>query len=368
MFLVIDIISAATFGILAISAIASTYLFYNSKNKEREKETFDYIDDKFNDFLQICLDKPYLDIFDTADEKKSELNETQKKEEKIAFAYLMSIFERVYIFYVENRRSCDYDQFVNWTKTIKEYFRRENFRNAWKENGYGWDSGYIKFMDSLYLKIEDEIRLEEINSNTEIKEWYEEYKNHFVEDRNNDTQKQIYNYLDREKKYSYTFYKINNSQDKMIGGFLVQHINNCVFILYIFISKNHRNKGYGSLALRALRNKYDEKVFFLAEVEHRNKKTKPWWLDQMFEEVDMKYFTPEVNTETFKEKESHNENDLMIFYSRAIMPKELKKVIEIYFRTSFVQKSNISVKDFKSVKNNNNQLDKMIHMIETKIQ
>ena len=80
MFLVIDIISAATFGILAISAIASTYLFYNSKNKEREKETFDYIDDKFNDFLQICLDKPYLDIFDTADEKKSELNETQKKE------------------------------------------------------------------------------------------------------------------------------------------------------------------------------------------------------------------------------------------------------------------------------------------------
>ena len=44
-----DIIETLTFAIVGISAAASTYLFFRTKNKDREKETYDYIDNKYND-------------------------------------------------------------------------------------------------------------------------------------------------------------------------------------------------------------------------------------------------------------------------------------------------------------------------------
>lgn len=90
--LLLDIIQILTFTIVGASALASTILFFKSKDKDREKETYDYIDDKFNDFLTICMDKPYLDIFDIPDKEKSDIKRDPKERRKDSFCLLDEYF------------------------------------------------------------------------------------------------------------------------------------------------------------------------------------------------------------------------------------------------------------------------------------
>lgn len=367
-----DLAQVVSFCIMAISAVVTVFLFFRSKNKDREKETFDYIDDKFLDYLGICMDKPYLDIFDVPDEIKIELNDEQKKEEKIAFAYLISIFERVYIFYHENGRAHDSDQFINWQRTIKEYFERESFRRAWEENGYGWDAGFIIFMDRFYLNIEKKIILSEITSDKDLDQWYDEYEKCFKTDGDNDTKDDLLDLLKHRGVHGYHFYfvrKNDESQDKpIVGGLLTQKINNAVFILYIFTIKKFRKHGYANLALKELKTRFNDQVMFLAEVEHyKQHVNKPWWINNMFSEVNMAYHTPETDKKKCKETGSHCVNDLMIFSSRPVKPRKLMHALKMYFKTSFVKRNLKPAFLFKAVKENNKQIREFKKVVEVKI-
>ncbi|MBU1145644.1 MAG: GNAT family N-acetyltransferase [Firmicutes bacterium] len=363
----LNIVQILTFIVVGASALASTILFFKTKNKDREKETFDYIDDKFTDFLEICLAKPYLDIFDVEDDNKIELNDMQKKEEKIAFAYLMGIFERVYIFYVDNGRKCDTDQFVNWKRTIQEYLKRDNFRDAWVENGYGWDAGFILFMDDLFLKIESKVELEAVRSRTQLEMWYKEYKDQFVIDANNDKFERLVSYFEYEGKYPYQYYFIKDCNGTIVGGLLTQEIKNAVVILYIFVKEKYRKQGLGSFALRKLRTQYKEKNFFLAEVEKRNEEHKPWWINNLFAEIKIDYYTPEMNHDTHSEIKAVNVNDLVTFYNKPVAPKHLLKIINIYFKTSFVYDEHLNINHFEAVKNNTEQLLNMKKELDFRI-
>ncbi len=358
-----EIIQILTFVVLAISAAASTFLFFKSKNKDREKETYDYIDDKFNEFLQICLDKPYLDVFDEEDEHKVQLNEMQKKEEKVAFAYLMSIFERVYIFYMENGKNSDVDQMENWKKTIKSYFKRENFRRAWEKNSYGWDTGFILFMDKLFLQAENKIELVTLNTEDELKIWADAYQKHFTLDKNNDQVEQLNYYLQKPNQYPYKYYFLHNCNHEMVGGMLVQEIDHVVIILYLFVNNEWQRQGFASYALRTLRMQYDEHTNFIAEVELRNNEHKSFWLDNFFEVVDMVYYTPEINEIDKQEEKVVHVNDLLIYQHKPLKTRQLSRVLSLYFQTSFVHDRTISVSKFKAVSQNKTQLKAMGNIV-----
>lgn len=105
----------------------------NSKNEQREREerAYDEVDDKYLEFLQICMANPSLDIFDIEDKEKHNLSLEDKKKELIAFAYLLSVFERAYLSLSEGQD----DEFKNnhwagWEAYIKHYCCRKNFRHA----------------------------------------------------------------------------------------------------------------------------------------------------------------------------------------------------------------------------------------------
>ncbi len=372
-----EITQIVSFGIVAISAVASTIIFLRSKNKEREKETYDYVDEKFLEFLSICLDKPYLDIFDVKDDNPFSLSPEQQKEEKVAFAYLMSIFERVYIFYHENKRSCDADQFINWQKTIKEYFERENFRKAWKANGYGWDAGFINFMDVFYINAEKKINLVSVQEN-EIESWSEMYYPFFKNKADNDTKDQIIEKYKNKAKMKYDFYYIKKYSEKpenddIAGGMMTQRIGKAIVILYIFTLKQYRNQGYAAQAVRILKSNYDDKFLFLAESEHKKDKRdilNEWWEKNGFSEIDMIYNTPKAmdkNETNNLTEDYHNDNDLMIFYARPITKRRLMRTLRIYFRTSFDKPSWKPTLLWGAVKENNKQIRKFKKTLKIKI-
>lgn len=138
--------------ILIISAPIAVITYIISDNKEkadRQFGTYDALDDKFIEFQMLCLEKPYLNIFDIDDDNEVELTDLQKKEEIIAFSILFSIFERACIMYRERSYKDKGKQWEGWKEVMEEYAKRENFREAWTKNGFGWDHTFKRLMDDI---------------------------------------------------------------------------------------------------------------------------------------------------------------------------------------------------------------------------
>nr|WP_321409923.1 hypothetical protein [uncultured Carboxylicivirga sp.] len=72
------------------------YLFYNDKKKERKEReygTYNALDDKYIHFLEMCLEKPELDVIEYS---KDECKNNKERQEQIMFLILISILERAF--------------------------------------------------------------------------------------------------------------------------------------------------------------------------------------------------------------------------------------------------------------------------------
>lgn len=160
-----DLFEAVSYLIIIIGAPIGIYTYIKSnkqEKKDRQFGTYDALDDKFIEFQMMCLDKPYLNIFDVENEEKAELNSLQKKEELIAFSVLFAIFERAFIMYRERSYKDKGEQWQGWLEVIEEYAKRENFREAWAKNGFGWDKSFEHLINYIIKEsIETELNEKE---------------------------------------------------------------------------------------------------------------------------------------------------------------------------------------------------------------
>lgn len=143
--------------LIIIFSVPTAIFTYARSNKieqsMREFGTFDLIDSKFIEFQQLCLEKPYLDIFDIEDKEPIQLTPLQKKEEIIAFGILFSLFERAYVMYKSRNFDKYSGQWEGWIEVMEEYAKRENFREAWLINGFGWDKDFQSYLNDIIEKI-----------------------------------------------------------------------------------------------------------------------------------------------------------------------------------------------------------------------
>lgn len=131
------------------TAIFSYYITNKKEREDREFGTFDSLDDKFIEFQLLCLDKPYLNIFDVEDEHPVVLTALQKKEELIAYSVLFAIFERAYVMYKARGFHKHNSQWQGWVEVMHVYVQRQNYRDAWAVNGFGWDGEFEAYMNQL---------------------------------------------------------------------------------------------------------------------------------------------------------------------------------------------------------------------------
>lgn len=126
-------------------------LVRSSKKEQREREEAVYhaLDEKYLDFQRLCLQYPYLDIFDVPDNKAVALTEQQKKEELILFTWLFSLFERAYVLHDERDSQKLQKQWLGWKDYIYSYCQRKNFRSAWEISGQTFDPRFQLFMDEM---------------------------------------------------------------------------------------------------------------------------------------------------------------------------------------------------------------------------
>src|ERR1700744_455726 len=77
--------------------IAFIQYFRTKKKEKRDREygTYNALDEKYLEFQKLCLDHPYLNIFDIPDQHPKDLNEKQAKE-KLTFLTFFFLFFHEY--------------------------------------------------------------------------------------------------------------------------------------------------------------------------------------------------------------------------------------------------------------------------------
>jgi hypothetical protein len=146
-------------NIMAMLANIATFLgipialvvFFREKKRERldrEYGTYDALDQKYIEYLELCLKHPDLDVFDIELKSKKLLTPKQQRRELILLTILISNLERSFLMYQDQSSKLKRKQWSGWSTYIREWCRRENFRAAWQVVGDQFDSDFTRFIES----------------------------------------------------------------------------------------------------------------------------------------------------------------------------------------------------------------------------
>lgn len=125
------------------------YLFYSEKLKERrerEEQTFSELDDKYVEFMQLCLEYPDADVFET---EKESPTDAQLNNEHALFAVLISLFERASVMFKGQHSDFRKRQWNGWVLFMESYARRKSFRRVWDAIGEQFDTEFVAFLNTL---------------------------------------------------------------------------------------------------------------------------------------------------------------------------------------------------------------------------
>jgi hypothetical protein len=128
------------------------YQYIRSNRAERrlrEKAVYDALDQRYLDYLMLCLDHPDLDVFDIplAEERGGREAGQQKRKEQIAYTYLLNIFERAYLMYRDQSTAFKQQQWAGWESYIRGYTGRKNFQDTMKKIGLDeFDRDFVTFL------------------------------------------------------------------------------------------------------------------------------------------------------------------------------------------------------------------------------
>lgn len=162
--------NVATF--FGIPLFVIVFIRENRKTRaERAREAYDRLDERFVDYVKLCLEHPDLDVFEipiNREEENISPHEQMMRERKevMLFTMLVAIFERAYIEYMT--QGSKNQPLTEWAAYIRYWCARENFQRAWKQ---------INFQNQLArLGLKDEYVGDSVGFIHQIDKWIEEAK------------------------------------------------------------------------------------------------------------------------------------------------------------------------------------------------
>lgn len=144
-----EILELASYIVVVLGVPTGIFQYVRANQHEREDRerlVFDSVSASYIEFQHLCLERPYLDVFDIPDEDPVPLTPLQQKEELIAFSVLFSIFERAYLLYTDHPTQITSGQWQEWDTHICSYFQRANVRRAWNKGASSYDPRFVAFM------------------------------------------------------------------------------------------------------------------------------------------------------------------------------------------------------------------------------
>ena len=116
---------------------------------DREYGTYNALDEKYGDYLKLCLDHDDLDVADVPKEHMDPLTPEQRRRELIMFSILISIMERAYLMYQDESDAVRRSQWEGWRAYIVDWSRRPNFAMAAPTLSEQFDRRFSKYLHDV---------------------------------------------------------------------------------------------------------------------------------------------------------------------------------------------------------------------------
>jgi hypothetical protein len=124
------------------------WTYRSQKTKDREADeyaTYNALDAKYTDYLNICLAHPDLDVFDLPI-TGYQPQQAHPRQESIIFAILIAILERAYLMYEKQDTEIKQTQWSGWDDYANQWANRDNFCAAWRIQGNEFDLRFQSYM------------------------------------------------------------------------------------------------------------------------------------------------------------------------------------------------------------------------------
>jgi hypothetical protein len=146
-----------------ISVAIAVALFVQGQAKERDAnareaararelrvtEAFNALDDKYIDYVKLCLAHSELDAFDTPLVRDRPATPAELRGESMMFAILLSVMERSYLMYRDPSDPFKREQWVGWEAYVRSWVGRQNFQAEWARTKHEFDPAFVTFLDKM---------------------------------------------------------------------------------------------------------------------------------------------------------------------------------------------------------------------------
>lgn len=145
------ILEMLSYAVTIVGLPLAIFVFIYEQRKEREneeEEIYQRLSDGYTDFLRLALDNPDLKL--QSREATRGLTEEQTERMLAMFGILISLFERAYLVgYEKAMTGRKLRRWRSWEDFMREWCRREDFRNALPMLLVGEDPEFVAYISDL---------------------------------------------------------------------------------------------------------------------------------------------------------------------------------------------------------------------------
>jgi len=148
-----DILEVLTFVVAIVGVPVGLYKYFQEKRRERiarDKEAFAISNQRYVEYLQVCLDHPELDAFDLP--QSSVGASTTEYKRTILFSALTAMLETAYMFYGRGVQGEIPKQWGAWDRYLRLWAKRADYRSVWDHLKPQFHDEFVEYMDSLMRK------------------------------------------------------------------------------------------------------------------------------------------------------------------------------------------------------------------------
>lgn len=147
-----EIFELASYVVTVVGLPLAIYIFIHEQRKEREnedEEVFQMLSDAYTNFLELVLANPDLKLRTQA--ATPDLNDEQRERLSVIFDILISLFERAYLtaYDEEYMSPRSYRRWLSWEDYMREWLRREDFREQLPRLLQGEDPQFATYIEAL---------------------------------------------------------------------------------------------------------------------------------------------------------------------------------------------------------------------------
>ncbi len=113
----------------------------------RVRDAYSALDDKYRDYVKLCLDHPDLDVFDTPLADPPPVTPDRRRREAMVLSVLFSMLEQAYLMYGDPRDDFERTQWAAWSAYARAWSGRPNFRAEWAVGRAEFDAGFAAYLD-----------------------------------------------------------------------------------------------------------------------------------------------------------------------------------------------------------------------------